>query len=63
MYYFCVVLTFTFIALYNETLFYGCNEDSKYTLILQFLSQYYLYERLFFVTVDLVMLRDKICEI
>ena len=56
MYYFCLI--YTSIALFNENLFlYGCNEDSKDTLILQFLLQYYLYERLFFVTVDLIMLR------
>ena len=37
--------------------FFGCNEDSNDTLMLQFLSEYYLYERLFFVTYGLVVLR------
>ena len=55
MYYF-VLLIFTSIALFNENLFYRCNDYSKYTLILQvFVAVLFIRK-----AVDLVMLRNVI---
>ena len=50
MSYFCVITIYLYCFI-TKTFFYGCDADSKDTFILQFLSKYYLYDRLFFVSV------------